>query len=293
MFGKRSDEPTHTYDDRSTHSHDRTPAYRGDAPAARGGVSFGPIITGVLVAFGAMFLFSAIVAGVLASMGILDNVVEGEALQAGLGAGIALVVAQFLAYLWGGYTAGRMSRGAGLVNGLLVPLVAILVAAGVGAIATMLGAETRLGLPNATSRLPLENDLVVEWGAAIGIASLVAMFLGGILGGTLGARWHTKLERRTWEEEREARDRDARDHDRHDHGTPAPTTTAGATTAGATGAATTTTATPPPPAGSYGDRSEVRTDHRYSTPPETTPTDTTARNSTIDLTERDTTHRRS
>lgn len=176
-----------------------------DAPVARGGVSGGPIVTGVLVALGAMFLLSAIVAGVLSSLGYLDDIAAGETIELGIGAGIALIVAQFLAYLWGGYTAGRMSRGAGAANGLLVPLMAIVIALLVGAVAAFLGAETQLNLPFTASRLPIENDLLVEWGPTVGIASLVAMFLGGLLGGVMGARWHTKLERTTWEEARERR----------------------------------------------------------------------------------------
>lgn len=182
----------------------RTTATTHRDPVARGGVSFGPVITGVLVALGAMFLLSAIVAGVLASLGYLDDVTAGDALELGLGAGIALIVAQFLAYMWGGYTAGRMSRGAGAANGLLVPLFAILLVVVVGAIAAFLGAETQLNMPFSANRLPVENDLLVEWGPAVGIATLVAMFLGGLLGGIAGARWHTRLERKAWEEEREA-----------------------------------------------------------------------------------------
>lgn len=194
-------------------------------PVARGGVSFGPIITGVLVALGGMFLLSAIVAGVLASLGYLDDVTTGEAVELGLGAGIALIVAQFLAYMWGGYTAGRMSRGAGAANGLLVPLTAILLAILVGAIAAFMGAETQLNLPFTANRLPIENDLLVEWGPAVGIATLVAMFLGGLIGGIAGARWHTKLERTAWEEHHDTEV----EHDRTEH-THAATTTPGEST---------------------------------------------------------------
>lgn len=165
-------------------------------PRARGGVAFGPILTGVVVAFGAMFLLSALVGGILAALGVIDTTVtEGEVVDAGIGAGIALVIAQFLSYLWGGYTAGRMARGSGVANGLLVPLTAIIVAVIVGAIATALGANANLNLPFTTNQLPLENDNLVNWGVGIGIASLVAMFLGGALGGGMGAGWHTKLER--------------------------------------------------------------------------------------------------
>jgi len=211
MFGKKKDDDVaHTRDSRYTHA--TRPV--ADVPQARGGVAFGPILTGVVVAFGAMFLLSAIVAGVLASLGLLDtDVTAGDVIEVGIGAGIALVIAQFLSYLWGGYTAGRMARGAGVANGLLVPLVAILLAVLVGGIATALGADTNLNLPFSTNQLPTENGNLVDWGIWIGIASLVAMFLGGALGGGLGARWHTKLEHRVHDEEIPHREVDLRDRD--------------------------------------------------------------------------------
>ena len=162
---------------------------------ARGGISGGAILTGVLVAFGAMFLFSALIGGILTALGIAEvDITRGEAIDAGIGAGIAFVVAQFLSYLWGGYTAGRMSRGAGAGNGFLVPLTAIIIAVVTGFVVASLGATANLNLPFTENRLPLENDYLVSWGIGIGIASLVAMFIGGAVGGGLGARWHTKLE---------------------------------------------------------------------------------------------------
>ncbi len=175
---------------------------REHAVRARGGVSGGAILTGVVVAFGCMFLLTALIGGILAALGVIDpDVAQSEAVDAGIAAGVALVVAQFLSHLWGGYTAGRMSRGAGFANGLLVPIVAILVAVLVGGVAAALGATANLNLPFSTNRLPLENDTLVDWGVGIGIASVVAMFLGGVLGGSFGSRWHTKLERRAYEEE--------------------------------------------------------------------------------------------
>jgi hypothetical protein len=167
---------------------------------ARGGVSPGAILTGVVVAFGATFVFSAIVGGVLVALGISNS--PSSVVTAGVGAGIALIVAQLLAYLWGGYAAGRMARGAGLANGLLVPLAAILVAVAVGAIVTALGATANLNLPSITHfnpRLPISSDelnnKVLDTGLWIALGALLAMFVGGAIGGLLGARWHTKLER--------------------------------------------------------------------------------------------------
>jgi hypothetical protein len=169
---------------------------------ARGGVSPGAILTGVVVAFGATFVFSAIVGGVLVALGISNT--PSAVVTAGVGAGIALIAALLLAYLWGGYAAGRMARGAGLANGLLVPLAAILVAIAVGAIVTALGATANLNLPSITHfnpRLPISsnqlNNKLLDTSRWIALGSLIAMFVGGAIGGLLGARWHTKLERRT------------------------------------------------------------------------------------------------
>jgi len=171
-------------------------------PLARGGVSFGAILTGVVVAFGALTLLLALAGGILAATDTIDEVtsVSGEdAVTAGAVTGVVLAIAWFLAYMWGGYTAGRMGRGAGFFNGLLVPIVAVLLLLAVGAVASALGAEAELNNPLDTVRLPVEESNLVDIGTGIGIAVLVAMFLGSIIGGMLGARWHTKLERRVAE----------------------------------------------------------------------------------------------
>jgi hypothetical protein len=183
-------------------SHSAAPTDR--APYARGTASAASILTGVVVATGATFLLLAIIGGILVALDYVDvDVTQTEAVEVGIGAGIAFVIAQFLAYLWGGYTAGRMGRGAGFLNGLAVPIVSILLALIIGGLVTALGADARLNLPFAENRLPVEQDYVVDWGVGIGIVSLAAMFLGGILGGIAGSHWHTKLERKVYEDEQE------------------------------------------------------------------------------------------
>ncbi|MGH2755535.1 MAG: hypothetical protein ACRDLB_14045 [Actinomycetota bacterium] len=160
--------------------------------AARGGISLLSIFTGVLVALGTLFLLSALVAGIIEAIDDLDT--SDTTVEIGVGAGIAFIVAQFIAYLWGGYTAARMGRGAGLAHGILVPVLALILAAIVAGIATALGAVANLGLPFTETRLPVERNYLIEWGTGVGVGSLVAMFVGGIIGGVRGARWHTSLE---------------------------------------------------------------------------------------------------
>jgi hypothetical protein len=165
-------------------------------PVARGGVSVGAVLTGVVVAFGSMLIFTAVIGGVLAATNVIITGAAGTTtVSAGIGAGIAVVLATFLSYLWAGYTAGRMGRGAGIANGILVPLVALLIGIAIAGVVSALGATAHLYLPFTANRLPVDNNYVVNWGIGIGIATLAAMFLGGAIGGASGARWHTKLER--------------------------------------------------------------------------------------------------
>jgi hypothetical protein len=172
---------------------------RERAFSARGGVSLGTIITGGLVAIGAFFLLSSIVGAVLSkTAGVTaEELARGDAVEAGVAGGIALLVAWFLSFTWGGYTAGRMGRGSGFLNGLLVPIGVIVLAAVVGAIAWALGSSESFSLPSPTQRLQVEGEYTsVDYGIALAAITLGVMFLGSVVGGLFGARWHTKLERR-------------------------------------------------------------------------------------------------
>lgn len=174
------------------HAHDRTEGY---APGyVRGGVSLGSIVTGTAVAFGAMSLLTMLVAGIAVAVGVTAEGVDATATEIGWGVGIGLVLIQFLSYFWGGYTAGRMARGAGIVNGLLVPVLALLLLGITVGLVAAFGGEARFAVPFTDVRVPVEEDVVLTYGIGLGIAALVVMFLGAILGGHLGARWHDKLE---------------------------------------------------------------------------------------------------
>lgn len=159
----------------------------------RGGLSLWSILSGVLVAIGAFIVISAIVGGILALTGVAEGGINAnEARDATLGVGIGLVIAQFLSFLWGGYTAGRMARGSGVLNGLLVPVVAIVLIAILGAIVTAVVDADVQGA--AAQELPLPLSTARDLGTGIGIGLLAAALIGGALGGGLGARWHTRLE---------------------------------------------------------------------------------------------------
>ena len=175
--------------------------------AARGGVSLGTVLTGGLVAIGAFFLLSSIVGAVLSNTGVsAEELASGEAVDAGIGGGIALLVALFLSFLWGGYTAGRFGRGSGFLNGLLVPIGAIVLAAVVGLITWAFGASEGWEFPSPTQQLQIDGEYTsVEYGIGLAAITLGVIFLASVLGGLLGTRWHTKLERHAEVEHRERR----------------------------------------------------------------------------------------
>src|SRR5207249_252693 len=133
--------------------------------AIRGGVSLPAIFTGAFVAMGAMVVVMAITAGLLAATGVISrgSTVQTDAVvRATVLTGVGLVVAQFLAYMWGGYAAGRMARGAGAINGLLVPIVATIVAGGIGVLVGYLGTSVHLAYSFQTTRLPIDRDLKIH-----------------------------------------------------------------------------------------------------------------------------------
>lgn len=161
----------------------------------RGGISLGAVLTGVVVAFGSMMAFAVLVGLAFSVGGYSFDDLTPTSTEVGMGLAIGLLLSQLLAYMWGGYTAGRMGRGAGLANGILVPAVALLAGAIVAGTGTLLRGEPQIDIPFiAGLSFDLGAGTTMNAGLALGAASILAMFVGGVIGGILGNRWHAKLE---------------------------------------------------------------------------------------------------
>jgi 4-amino-4-deoxy-L-arabinose transferase-like glycosyltransferase len=164
--------------------------------AGVGKLSFISVLAGTLVAYGAFAVLAALVGAAATAIGLTNDLSSNDWARLGTGSAIAGAIVLFLAYLFGGYVAGRMARRAGLLNGLAVFVLAIVLIAAVGAlVASQADADAirtnlrSLGIPTSGS----------EWsdiGTLAGIASLAAMLIGALVGGVLGERWHSKLTRR-------------------------------------------------------------------------------------------------
>lgn len=192
--------------DATRHDHvgggERRAAVVADDAHARdkfGGLNAGAAFFGWIVAIGMAILLAGIVGAVLAAVGssveVTQNDAERSAGTIGLSTAIVLVVILALAYLAGGYVAGRMSRfdgarqGVGVWTiGLLVTIVAIALGAIFGNKYNVL---ERVDLP----RIPISTDDLTWGGVVTGVAVLIATLAFAMLGGVLGHRYHHRVDR--------------------------------------------------------------------------------------------------
>lgn len=180
-------------------------------------ISFVSVVAGFLVALGAVALIGAIVAAVGSELGLsTDGVSTQEWRDAGIGGAVAAAVVFFLAYFFGGYTAGRMGRRAGALHGGLVFLLSIVVFGVVAVLAAVFGDADSARSALQDEGIPTDADTWSDIGIGAGIATLVAMLLGSVLGGMKGERWHGKLLSAYADRHEPARARD-HDHDHDDH----------------------------------------------------------------------------
>lgn len=167
--------------------------------ASMGQVSPISVLAGTLVAYAAFAVLAAVVAAVLGAVGVdTTGLTSNDWRQAGIGGGIVAALVLLVSYFFGGYVAGRMARRAGALNGGLVFVLALLIAIVVGvAVGSQTGTEGVAGNLR-TLGVPTSGAEYGDIATVAGIAAIVAMLLGAVLGGKAGERWHGKLATRAF-----------------------------------------------------------------------------------------------
>jgi hypothetical protein len=180
-----------TRDGRPLVEEDTMTALRAQQRDRFGGVSWGSDFFGFLAAAG----LAAILAGIVAAAGAALGLTSGSTDKIGLGGAIALLAVLFVAYVAGGYVAGRMARFDGARQGIGVWLWGILVAGAVWLLAVAGGSKynilDQLNLP----RIPVDQGTLTTTGAIVLAVGVVVTLLGAFVGGALGARWHRRVDR--------------------------------------------------------------------------------------------------
>jgi MFS family permease len=175
-----------------------------DAVAAQharfGGIQWGAAFFGWLSANGLAVVLIALLSAAGVALGLAQNVdtaneAVDQAAEIGIGGGIAVLVVLFLAYLAGGYVAGRMARFDGTRQGLAVWLVGLIVVIVLAVAGALLGAQynvlEQLNLP----RIPIDEGTATTAGIITLVAILLVTLLGAVLGGKLGDRYHRRVDR--------------------------------------------------------------------------------------------------
>jgi hypothetical protein len=193
---------TDTADGRFVRDRDATVTGR-EAVRARqreefGGTNWGAAFFGFLVAVGMAAILLALLSAAGAAFGLTDmSQIEANrnADTIGLVGGILLVAVAAIAYWFGGYVSGRMSRFDGGRQGLGSWVIGILVAIAAGVAGWLFGPDwnvfDKLGLPN----VPIDNGTLTTGGAIALAAVLILSLLAATVGGKAGERYHRKIDR--------------------------------------------------------------------------------------------------
>jgi hypothetical protein len=172
-----------------------------DAQRSRyGGIKWGAAFFGWLSANGLAVLLLALISSAGVAIGLTQGVpganeTTEQADTIGIVGGIVLLVVLFLAYLAGGYVAGRMARFDGARQGIAVWVIGLIVVIALAVLGLVFGSKfnvlQQLNLP----RIPIDEGTATT-GALIALAAvLLATLLGAIVGGKMGERYHRKVDR--------------------------------------------------------------------------------------------------
>jgi len=158
---------------------------------------FGPfsltsVLAGVLVAYGAFAILVGLAAAVVSALDV-DTDLSRDWEQLGTTGGLVVAGLLLLAYLFGGYVAGRMARRNGLAHGAGVLLLGVVIVSAVAALARSGSGPDTVADNLRSLGIPTTADEFGQAGTVAGIASLIAIVVGSLLGGALGERWHARL----------------------------------------------------------------------------------------------------
>lgn len=152
------------------------------------------VLAGTLTAIGAVALLLVALAGIGELFDFSTSDLNGNNWDdIGLAGAIAFAVVTFLGYLFGGYVAGRMARRAGVRHGVLVFVLGLLLTLGAAGIASAISDRDAAADRLRDQGVPTDADDWSGVGVVAGLATLGAMLVGSVLGGTRGERWHGRL----------------------------------------------------------------------------------------------------
>lgn len=159
-------------------------------------MSFISVIAGTLTAYGTFAIVAAVVGASLSGSGVNTEFRTNDWTGSGAVALLASAATLLIAYLFGGYVAGRMARRAAILHGIAVFVLSLLAGAVVGGVVGLVSDNQQLKSNLRSIGVPTTADQVTGVAIVGAAVSLAAILVGSVLGAMLGERWHTKLARR-------------------------------------------------------------------------------------------------
>jgi hypothetical protein len=159
-----------------------------------GGIDVPGTLVGMLAALALLILLGGLIGAAVGAVGYQTGL-KGNHASLSIAGLVGGVITLFIAYLVGGWTAGRIARYDGTRNGLMTGVWTLLLAAVLAGLGALL--NTRYDVFGSVPNLPnwFSRDALTLGAIASAAAAVCAMLLGGLIGGRIGARYHQRIDR--------------------------------------------------------------------------------------------------
>lgn len=179
---------------RTEQTTDTADPYSGIAAARDrfGGIDIPASLVGMLTGFSTTLILAGLIGAALGAVDYKTGL-EADAKDIAIGTMIGGVAVLFVGFFVGGWAAGRMARYDGARNGFAAGIWALILAAILAAPGWISGDYDifrNVDLPQW-----LSTDEFTTYAIITGIAAIAAIFVGAILGGLWGERYHRRADR--------------------------------------------------------------------------------------------------
>jgi MFS family permease len=158
-----------------------------------GGIDIPASLIGMLTALSTTLILAGLIGAALGAVDYQSGL-EGDARDISTWSMVGGVAVLFVAYVIGGWAAGRMARYDGARNGFATGVWTLILGAILAGLGAWIGSEydvfRNVDLPQWFS-----TDAFTTRAIITGVAAIAAMFAGAILGGLWGEHYHRRADR--------------------------------------------------------------------------------------------------
>jgi ABC-type transport system involved in cytochrome c biogenesis permease subunit len=154
-----------------------------------GGIDIPASLVGMLTGLAVLVLLGGLVGAAVGAIGYQTGLSGENVEDISIASLVGGLVVLAIAYLIGGWTAGRIARYDGARNGLMTGVWTVVLAAALSALAAWLGSEYDV-LANVELPQWFDRDAVTTAAIVSGVVAIATMLIAGLLGGLWGTRYH-------------------------------------------------------------------------------------------------------